>query len=98
MGIQGTGMPVQVALDRAAMERMDLARGAGHHFRGIDPVVRKIAYVAKNSRIPSVSSNGQTVHVGTSLHSFGNRRRLSDPGQQFTCRDYRADFCTGPFN
>jgi hypothetical protein len=62
MGIQGTGMPVQVALDRAAMERMDLARGAGHHFRGIDPVVRKIAYVAKNSRIPSVSSDGQTVH------------------------------------
>ena len=55
MGIQGTGMPVQVALDRAAMERMDLARGAGHHFRGIDPVVRKIAYAAKNSRIPSAS-------------------------------------------
>jgi len=25
MGIQGTGMPVQVALDRAAMERIDLA-------------------------------------------------------------------------
>ena len=98
MGIQGTGMPVQVALDRAAMERMDLARGAGHHFRGIDPVVRKIAYLAKNSRIPSASSDGQSVHVGTSLHSSGNRRRLSDPGQQFTCRDYRADFCTGPFN
>lgn len=62
MGIQGTGMPVQVALHRAGMGRIDLTRGAGHYFRGIDPVVRKIAYVAENSRIPSVSSDGQTVH------------------------------------
>ena len=61
-GDSGNWDAVQVALDRAAMDRIDLARGAGHHHRGIDPVVRKIAYVAKNARIPSGSSDGQTVH------------------------------------